>query len=306
MDALGPDSSLKVLVVDDDATWVETLVAQFKHRSIGAEGVSAPTEMFKWTTSDRFTDVDMIFLDMRLGISRVGVAITAAEVLLHLMTYSPSAKVVVFTQEEITVDECVRCIQLGALGIIPKTSDVDHLILVARVYRHVGDEQKAREQRIRSLWAKLEEDRDDPAKGRQLEMLMINMFNSIDGFDVVSHNREILAGELDLVVENRGKDQFWTQLNSFHFVVECKNESSPTEKKEFNVLSQKVHAKQGCTVGILVSMAGVSSGFRDLQTAGTNPVTKIFHLAHPDLLELVRRPASGREEYLRRVFSGQL
>lgn len=305
METLGPDSSLNVLVVDDDATWVETLVAQFRHKSIRAKGVSAPTELLKWTTSDRFTDVDMIFLDMRLGISKAGVPITAAEVLLHLMTYSPTAKVVVFTQEEITVSECVRCIQLGALGIIPKTSDVDHLILVAKVYRHVGDEQKAQEERIRSLWAKLE-DRDDSAKGRQLEMLMINIFNSIDGFNVIAHNREILAGELDLVVENRGKDQFWTELNSFHFVIECKNESSATEKKAFNVLAQKVIAKQGCTVGILVSMAGVSSGFRDLQTAGAGLVAKIFQLGHPDLSELVRRSASGREDYLRRVLSRQL
>lgn len=305
MDTLDSDSSLNVLVVDDDATWVETLVARFQNKSIGAKGVSAPTEMFKWT-SDRFTDVDMIFLDMRLGVSKAGVAITAADVLLHLMTYSPTAKVVVFTQEEITVRECVLCIQLGALGIIPKTSDVDHLILVAKVYRHVGDEQKAREQRIRSLWAKLEEDRDDAAKGRQLEMLTINIFNSIDGFEVVSHNREILAGELDLVVENRGKDQFWKELNSFHFVIECKNERSPTEKKEFNVLAQKVIAKQGCTVGILVSMAGASSGFQDLQTAGTDRVTKIFQLTRTDLSELVRRPASGREEYLRRALSRQL
>ena len=294
---------LRVLVVDDDATWVETLVDLFEHESIKAEGVSDPAILFNWTTPERFANFDMIFLDMRLGPSKSGATIAAADVLLHMMTYCPTAKAVVFTQEVITVEECVRCIQLGALGFVPKMLDIDHFVLVANVYRNLGDEDQALEERIRSLWLTLEK-QVTLAKGRHLEMLITNIFHSIPGFKVVTSNSMILSGEIDLIVENLCDHEFWRTIDSFHIVVECKNQKSVAEKKVFNVLVQKVEGKAGCNVGILVSWAGVSKGFRDMQKAQSGKV-KIFALDQNDLHELIRRTPEAREHYLRGALERQ-
>lgn len=295
---------LRVLVVDDDATWVETLVERFKRESIEAEGVSKPSTVFNWTTPGKFLNFDMIFLDMRLGPSKSGDPISAADVLLHIKTYCPTAKAVVFTQKELTVEECVRCIQLGALGFIPKMSAIDQFVLVANVYGKLGDEEEALEERIHSLWVKLEKE-GDPAKGRHLEMLTTNLFNSIPGFKVITNNSMILPGEIDLVVENGGDHQFWKTIESFHIVVECKNQKAAAEKEIFNVLAQKVAAKGMCNVGILVSWSGVSNGFREMQRAESGKF-KIFALDRVHLHELVRRNPDAREANLRAALESQV
>ncbi len=306
MPTVSLNSNLRVVVVDDDPIFVETLVAQFKRQSIHALGISTPADLLQSTQMAPFADFDMIFLDMRLGNSKSGEPITAADILLHLMTYASAAKVVVFTQADISAAECVRCIQLGALGIIPKTPDIDHFILVGEVYRHVGNEERAREERIRSLWAKLE-NAPDSVKGQYLEMLMMNIFNSIDGFKVVGHNKEFKAGEIDLLVENRGGHPFWKELESLHLAIECKNRSSRSEKEHYNVLESKVRTKDMCNAGILVSWKGVSSGFRELQRArGATKGPRIYFLNYDYLFELVRLHADKREEYLRRILSQQL
>src|ERR1044071_4979351 len=129
----------------------------------------------------------MIFLDMRLGDTKLGAPISASDLLLHIMTYCPTAKAVVFTQKTISVEECTRCIQFGALGFIPKMSSIDHFVLVANVYRRLGDKGQTYEERIKSLWVELNKPKN-PAKGRHLEMLTTNIFNSIPGFRVISNN----------------------------------------------------------------------------------------------------------------------
>jgi hypothetical protein len=295
---------LKVLVVDDNEAWVETLVDLFENASIKADGISDPSTLFSWTAPEKFANFDMIFLDMRLGSSKTGAAISAADVLLHIMTYSPTAKAVVFTQEVITVEECVRCIQLGALGFVPKMLDIHHFVLVANVYRNLGDDAAALEERIRSLWLTLEKD-VEATKGRYLEMLITNLFHSIPGFRVVSNNSLVLTGEIDLVIENLCPHEFWKTIDSYHIVVECKNRKSVSEKEVFNVLTQKVVSKALCNIGILVSWTGVSSGIREMQRAQSGNV-KIFTLDRDDLHELVRRIPENRESYLRGVFERQL
>lgn len=295
--------NLKVLVVDDNVHWVGTLVDRLKERSVEAEGISEPAKLFGWTTPGRFSNFDMIFLDMRLGPSKEGGAISAADVVLHIMTYCPTAKVVVFTHKDVTVEEFVRCMQLGALGFIPKDLDIDQFVVVAKVYQRLGDEKLALEERIRSLWLKLVEP-VNPAKGRHLEMLTTNLFNSIQGFKVVANNSSITQGELDLVVENLCGHRYWKKLASFHLVVECKNRRASSEREAFNILVEKVIGKDMCKVGILVSWSGFSSGFRAMQSATAKRV-KIYRLDQSDLHELVRRGADEREAYLRAVLEVQ-
>jgi ActR/RegA family two-component response regulator len=293
----------KVLVVDDNDGFVKALVKRLARNGIQAEGVSEPSKVLAWTRAQKFGEFDIIFLDMRLGFTKVGRPLSAADLLLHVMTYCPTARAVVFTQEDVSVEECTRCIQFGALGFIPKMSTIDHFVLVANVYRKLADKSQTYEERIRALWAELSK-QVNPAKGRHLEMLATNLFNSISGFRVISNNALGFAGESDLVIENLSKHRFWKTIKSYHILIECKNLKTTAEINVLHILARKVTKKAACKVGILISWSGVSSGFRTLQAAESD--VTIFTLDRNDLLELIRRKPEDREPYLRGAFERQL
>jgi ActR/RegA family two-component response regulator/Holliday junction resolvase-like predicted endonuclease len=301
---INPD--LRVVVIDDDPIFVDTLVEQFGQCNVEALGVKNPVDLLRSTKQAPYEKYDMIFLDMRLGKSGSGQPIMAADILLHLMTYASESKVVVFSQDDISAAECVRCIRLGALGIIPKLSDVGHYVLIGKAYRDIGDEVKARQERIVSLWGELHQP-TVTTKGQYLEMLLVNLFNSINGMKVVHYNKKMTAGEIDILVENTGTHQFWKMLDSLFLVVECKNRDSRSQTSDYNVLDGKVRGKHDCNVGIMVAWNGVTSGFKQLQQA--KPAAnkeRIYVLNKDNLFELVSRSPENREAYLREIFSGQL
>jgi ActR/RegA family two-component response regulator/Holliday junction resolvase-like predicted endonuclease len=289
-------------VVDDEANFLKTIVTSLQLKEINAEGLQ-PGAFLRRTNPNEF-DYDMIFLDMHLGTAADGTALTARDLLVHLITYSPSAKAVVFTQQDITVAECTGCIKLGALGFVPKSSKVEDFVLIANVYAAMGDTEQVRQEVIRRLRTKM----DDPgvsaqARGRLLENLMVNLFNTVAGFAVVDQHQSVAAGEIDLVVRNHGQDDFWRRLQSYYLVVECKSGADAVEKREFNHFAAKVRAR-GCRVGIMVSMAGVTRGFDDLRHSHDEET--IFSLERTNIDELIRCQAPDREARLRQLLQNQM
>src|SRR6185369_10632110 len=227
-------------------------------------------------------------------------------VLPHLKTYSPSAKVVVFSQKDINVAECVTCIRLGALGIIPKSVNPDDLVLIAQVYRQIGDKNESREELIRLLW-QMVCDSKDQMKGQYLEMLMINLFNSMPTFKVIGQNILCNAGEIDVLVENTNKNDFWQRLDSLQMIVECKNQKDAAQVRILTQLKELVLARgQLSRAGILVSMNSVTRGFKQRRNEiRQSDQINIFFLEKTGLQKLVGLSYDKREEYLRDVFSKQ-
>ncbi len=295
-------SELRVLVVDDDAGFRKAVVSNLQLKDVDAEGLE-PRAFLRRTNPSEF-DYDMVFLDMRLGPGEDGTTLTARDLLVHLITCSPTTKSVVFSQADITVAECTSCIKLGALGIVPKSSDVEDYVLIANVYAAIGDTDQVRQEVIWRLRSNL----DDPgvsaqAKGRLLEKLMVNLFNTVAGFTVVEQHLSVTAGEIDLVVRNHGQDDFWRRLESYYLVIECKSGVRAVQKKEFVNLAAKVKAR-GCRVGIMVSMSGVTRGFGDLQVADAQ--STVFFLTRAHIDDLIRSRAADREERLRHILGDQM
>jgi CheY-like chemotaxis protein len=298
-------SQLHVLVVDDNAEFVEALVAAFETRDVVAAGCSKPWEILNWSKRDEF-DFDLILLDMRLGPSPTGDELHAHKLLPHLMTYAPSSKVVVFSQHDITVKECLRCIELGALTVIPKSvRRIEELCLVGEVYQRIGDAARTRQELIDVLW----DDVNSSTQGREerLEMLVINLFNSMPTFNVIGHNVETRVGEIDVLVENDNRHPFWRTLKSLHLVIECKHEKHPPKPDVFSQLTAvvKTQGKYSKT-GIVVSMSGFTSTFRRRQNDvrcvdGIN----LLGLGREHLERLVGLQFDKREEYLRSVLQQQ-
>lgn len=296
---------LRVLVVDDYPEFVDALVAAFAASNVHATGCSKPWEILKWSKRDEF-DFDLILLDMRLGPSPNGEELHAHKLLPHLMTYAPFSKVVVFSQHDITVKECLRCIELGALTVVPKSvSRIEELCLVAEVYRRIGDATQVQQELIDVLW----EDVNSSMKGREerLEMLVINLFNSMPTFKVIGHNVETRAGEIDVLIETDNRHPFWQALASLHLVVECKHLRRPPEPGVFSQLAAVVKTQGNLSnTGVVVSMSGFTGTFRGRQndvrsTDGIN----LLGLGREHLERLVSLRFDQREEYLRSVLERQ-
>lgn len=296
---------LRVLVVDDHAEFVEALVSVFEASNVRATGCSKPWQILSWSKRDEF-DFDLILLDMRLGPSPSGDELHAHKLLPHLMTYAPSSKVVVFSQHDITVKECLRSIELGALTVVPKSvSRIEELCLVGEVYRQIGDAAQTQQELISLLW----DDVNSSITGREerLEMLVINLFTSMPTFKVIGHNVKTAVGEIDVLVENGNRHPFWQTLASLHLVIECKHLKHPPKPDVFSQLAALVKSQGDYSkTGIVVSMSGFTGTFRrrqnDLRRVdGTN----LLGLGVEHLERLVTLRFDEREQYLRSVLQRQ-
>lgn len=293
----------QVLVLDDQKSFVDTTLAQLSREGIRAIGVTSAEEFGRKARSGALQDIKLMFFDMNLGTDENGRKVSAADVIPVARTYTPSAKILIFTYAKIDAGDCIRCVQLGALGLVPKFDDEFQLSLAARVYPNIGDPRHATEGVIKELWEQLQ-DENAPNKGQLLEMLTANLLSSIDGLTLIDNNQNAARGEVDLVFQNKIPEPLWETLDSFHIVVECKNRKDPPEKSDFNILEAKVKAHGHCRVGIMVSWSGISTGFKELQRHSSK--RRIFSIDRPDLETLVSKPYSDREEHLRRLFSKQL
>jgi CheY-like chemotaxis protein/Holliday junction resolvase-like predicted endonuclease len=293
----------QVLVLDDNEVFVETTLEQLGREGIRALGITSVQEFGRKARSGVLQDIKLMLFDMQLGTDKDGRKVTAADVIPVARTYTPSAKILIFTYEAIDPRDCIRCVQLGALGLVPKFDDEFQLALAARVFPNVGDPHHATEGVIKALWAQLQ-DRNAPNKGQLLEMLTANLLSSIDGLTLIDNNQNAAAGEVDLIFENKVPEALWEKLDSFHIVVECKNTAGRPEKAEFNHFDAKVKAHGHCRVGIMVSWNGVTSGFKERQRNSSK--RRIFAMAEEDLGRLASKSRDERKAHLTSLFSRQL
>lgn len=294
----------KILVLDDEADFVWSIVQQLKRAGMSAIGCTSAGEFVRRARSGEFRNVTLMFFDMNLGARPDGSIITAVDLMPVARTYTPSAKILIFTHGDISVQDCIRCVQLGALGLTPKPENTDELLLVARVYGDIGDPHQAREETIRDLWARLQS-AEEQEKGALFEMLVANILSSVEGLALVGNNRLKPEGEIDLIFENSVAVPFWAELASFHIIVECKNRKETPGTPDFSHFMNKIKAKNSCRVGIMASWKPVSSDFRTLQQTHP-PDAVMFTLHHDQLVELIEVPWAERTRTLTALFQEQL
>jgi CheY-like chemotaxis protein len=274
---------MQILVVDDEESFVRTTVQLLKRAGLAAIGCTSPDEFTRRARSGEFRNVSLMLFDMKLGEREDLSPITAVDLMPVARTYTPSAKILIFTHGDISVEDCIRCVQLGALGLIPKFKEPEQLLIAARVYGDLGDPHRAREETIRELRLRLD-DKDEANKGQLFEMLVANILSSVDGMTLVGNNLNKPVGEI---------------------IVECKNRKEPPETSDFSVFMAKVQAKNGCRVGIMVSWLRASSGFRILQQTHP-PDAKMLTLHREELDELIEASWAERTNLLTAIFQRQL
>ena len=294
----------RVLLIDDSESYVKTVVGAFEREGFDVTGCSEPAEVLGWRARHKFA-YDLILLDLELGWHTDGSPLNAMRLLPHLKTYAPSSKVVVITVTKASVKEAVRCIELGALAVFPKETKSEELCGLAKVYGRLGDPLNTRQELIELLWEGLEQDGGDPS-GQRLEMLMINLFESMPTFRVIENNLKTTAGSVDILVENTNRHEFWQGLSSLHLAIECKNRTRSPEPQDFSQLKEVVKSRAHCQVGLVVSMSPFTPAFRQRQgEAHQVDGIHIFGLSAEHLGRLVETPYYEREASLRKVLEPQ-
>lgn len=293
----------RVLLIDDSAAAIKTIVKVFEREGFDITACGEPAEVLGWYSPEKF-DYDLILLDFQLSTEPDGFPVNAIDVLPHLKTYAPGAKVAVVTVVDHTVEAAVKCIQLGAMAIFPKTS-AKELSGLARVYAHLGDPLNTRQELVEVLWGDLGSGAGD-RNGQRLEMLVINLFESMPTFRVIANNLKTTTGSIDVLVENQNKHDFWQGLGSLQLAIECKNHARPLEPQDFNQLAAVVRSRPDCQAGILVSMSPFPRSFRQHQgEVHQTEGIRIFGVEAKHLERLVEKSYDEREQYLRAVLEIQ-
>ena len=293
-----------VLVLDDDEGLTTALVSRLAYNNLDTVGYVSPSHFLSAAKAGRLRDIKLMFFDMRLGPDPSGHMITAVDMIPAAKTYAPHARILIFTQKDISLEDCVHCVRLGALGLIPKSDDADGLLLAANVYTQAGDPLQATEEVIKELWRRAHDAPDD-TKGMIWEMLVANLLGTVGGLSMIANNNLRSAGEDDLVLENQATEGFWREVRSLNIVVECKHRSSPPEKADFHILRAKADAKAHCRVGIMASWLPVSKGFRELQRDEEDH-SLIYAIDQNHVRDMIGKSPAERGVYLKNLFSAQI
>jgi DNA-binding NtrC family response regulator len=129
----------KVLLVDDEESFVEVLAERLQRRGLAVEAVTNGAAAVEFAQRESF---DAVVLDLAMP------GMDGLETLRRLLEVQPQLQVMILSGRA-TVKTAVEATQLGAVDIFEKPMDVDVLvdrIRTARARRIAVDEQATQEQ----------------------------------------------------------------------------------------------------------------------------------------------------------------
>ncbi len=136
--------TFRVLVVDDEKDFVETLVTRLKGRDVDATGVTSGEEAIELLKRNPF---DVVILDIRMPGSMDGIS-----ALSEMKKVRPRTEVILLTGHA-TVESSIQGLEQGAFDFLVKPVQMEELIvkMAQALERKDAHEQKIRTARIRDL-----------------------------------------------------------------------------------------------------------------------------------------------------------
>lgn len=110
--------SFRVLIVDDELDFLETIVKRLKRRKIDTTGVSSGKEALELLRNQHF---DVVILDVRMP------GMDGIETLKEMKRTMPLMEVILLTGHA-SVESGMQGMQLGAFDYVMKPADIDDLI----------------------------------------------------------------------------------------------------------------------------------------------------------------------------------
>jgi len=109
---------IKVLMVDDEAEFLETLIKRLKKRGLEVSGVKNGQEALKVLHERSF---DVVILDVKMP------GMDGIEVLRHIKEEFPNVEVIMLTGHA-NVEVAIQGMELGAFDYLMKPMDIDELV----------------------------------------------------------------------------------------------------------------------------------------------------------------------------------
>ena len=108
----------KVLLVDDEKEYLETLIKRMKKRDLDASGLRSAEEAFEWLKQNM---VDVVVLDVRMP------GIDGIQALREIKKSYPLVEVIMLTGHA-SVEVAIEGMELGAFDYLMKPVDLDDLL----------------------------------------------------------------------------------------------------------------------------------------------------------------------------------
>ena len=108
----------KVLLVDDEVEYLETLVKRMRKRELDAKGLGSAEEAFEWLKQN---PVDVVVLDVRMP------GMDGIQALRELKRRYPLVEVIMLTGHA-SIEVAIEGMELGAFDYLMKPMDFDELL----------------------------------------------------------------------------------------------------------------------------------------------------------------------------------
>jgi DNA-binding NtrC family response regulator len=136
--------TFRVLVVDDEVDFLETLVNRLRRRNLEAEGASSGEEALELMKGKHF---DVVVLDMKMPGGLDGI-----ETLREIRRIGPLTEVILLTGHA-SLETSIEGMKLGAFDYLLKPVKLEELLpkLAAAFEKKAAQEEKIRKAKIREM-----------------------------------------------------------------------------------------------------------------------------------------------------------
>jgi two-component system OmpR family response regulator len=130
----------RVLIVDDELDFLETIVKRLKRRQVDATGIDSGIKALELLEKEHF---DVVILDVRMP------GLDGIETLKEMKKKRPLLEVIMLTGHA-SVESGVQGMQYGAFDYVMKPADINDLLekIKAALERKALHEEKVRESRM--------------------------------------------------------------------------------------------------------------------------------------------------------------
>jgi len=275
--------SLRLLIVDDDEVVRDVLKLKLESRKdISLSEASTAEEAFQKVSNEVF---DLVLLDLRLQFGTEGL-----DVLSEIKRLKPQIGVMMLSAYG-TIPVVVEAMKRGAIDFIPKDKDYEDLV-VLKLDKFIRDVALLadRERNLSGLYDTVFTEETN-RKGKALETLIVALFSSIEGFNVIDSNVNTQTEEIDVVIRNESQHPTWQKESSL-ILVECKNwYSKRVGKNEFVLFKEKIENRTGrCRLGFLVCVEEFAETITKEMLRSSKPDLLVVLIDGEKLQQLVQSP----------------
>lgn len=301
----GPAPCEVVLVVDDNPGHLAGILFQLEEGLSGVVIKSCQNEQAAKEILETCR-VDVMVCDMVMAKPESGYELVVSAKRRNALT-----RVIVLTAFP-SVENAVRCMRAGCFDYLDKRDS--HKLLTAtrkalELARSRVDRESLSERLLLCDWDEIQRTTAARDKGIVLESLCTSLFRSVDGWERFESRVRSQTEEIDLVIMNESREEFWRRFGTV-ILVECKNWCSARRpgRKEFDSFYSKIarRGRKDCRLGFFVSLKGVAKTFEFELGRIAKEDLVVVSLDQNDLWDLIccaDRSQILKEKVMRRIMS---